>query len=87
MPLKILAVSDSMIRETRLPDRKLRHQAKRKSSLDELYSPLQRHIRGRSDEGVHVVGHDHEVMKKIFPLAAVPKENIDQQISGCIALE
>lgn len=87
MPLKILAVSDSMIRETRLPYRKLRFQAKRKSPLDELNGPLQRYLGCRRDQRVNVVGHDHEVMQKIFPLAAVMEENIDEQIRSCVALE
>jgi len=87
MPLKILAVSDSMIREARLPYRQLRLQAKRKTSLDELDSPLQRCLRCRRDQRVNVVGHDHEIMKKIFPLAAVMLEDVNEQISGGGALE
>lgn len=87
MPLKILAVPDSMICETRLPYRTLRLQAKRKSSLDELDSPFQRYFGRRSDQRMKVVGHDHEVMEKIFPLAAVMKEDVDKQVSHGIALK
>jgi hypothetical protein len=78
MPLKILVVSDSMIREAGLPHRDLRFQAKRKCALDELYSLLQRNLGRRRDQYMNVVGHDHEVMKKIFPLPAVMLENIDE---------
>jgi len=80
MPIIILRVTNPMIRETRLPHRRLRLQAKRKSSLDELNSLLQGNLGCRRDQRVEVVGHDHEVMQKIFPLAAVMLEDINEQI-------
>ena len=87
MPLKILGVTDSMIRKAWLPYRQLGSKTKRKSSLDELNSLLQRNLGCGSDQCVEVVRHDHEIMKKIFSLTAVMLQNIDEQITDSDALE
>ena len=34
-----------------------------------------------------VVGHDHEIMKEIFALLAISKEDLDEQVGGGDALE
>jgi len=36
---------------------------------------------------VKVVGHDHEIMKEIFALLAISKEDLDEQVGGGDALE
>jgi hypothetical protein len=87
MPFKILVVSDSMIRETRLPYRALRLQTKRKPTLNELDGLLQRNLRCRRDQRMEVVWHDHEIMKKILSPAAVMLEYIDKQVRRGSALE
>ena len=87
MPIKILVIPDTMIRKTSLPDRRTRLQSKRKSSLDELHSSLQRYRFRRCNQRVKMIGHDHKVMKQIFALLAIVEQDIHEQVGGGNARE
>jgi len=78
MPGEILAIPDPMIRKTRLPDRQTRLQSKRKPSLDELHSPLQRYLIRRCNQGMEMIGHNHKVMEQIFPLLAIVEKDFSE---------
>ncbi len=82
MLLKIPGVADPMIRKASLPNRQTRLQPKRKPSLDELNSPLQRYLIRRRYQRMEVVGHDHEFMQEILALFAIVEEDVNEQISG-----
>lgn len=82
MPLKILVVTDPMIRKARLPDRKARLQSKRKPSLDELNGALQRDFHRRRNQGMKMVRHDDQIMQSVFALAAIVEEDVDEQVGS-----
>ena len=87
MILIIFQITHAMIRETRLPNRRPRFQPIRKSSLDELHGPLHRDFRRRRQQRVHVIGHDHEFMQKVFPFIAIVRQGIDQRTGDGVAPE
>ena len=77
-------VAYTMIGETRLPYRRTTVQPIRKTSFDELNGPLQRNLRGRRDQQMQVIGHDHEFMQKEFPFVAIMRERFDQELGSCL---
>ncbi len=82
-----VVVADAMIRETCLPDREVRLQSERESSLDELNRSLQRAFRRGCDQRMKVIGHDDKVMEPIFTLRAAVEEHVDEEVGGGDALE
>jgi len=78
MPV-ICAIADAMIGETCLPYRRMRLQAIRESTFDELHSALQGNFRRRREEGVHVIGHDYKFVQQEFSLAAIVRESVDKE--------
>jgi hypothetical protein len=87
MTLIIFPIPHPMIRETRLPNRRPRFQPIRKSSLDELHDSLQRNLRRRRQQRVHVIGHDHEFVEKEFSLIPIMRKSFDQKPGHCVAPE
>ena len=79
MILTILEISHAVIAETCLPDGPVRLQAEGESSFDELHGTLQRHLRRRRDQGMHMIGHDDEFMQKILPFIAIVSEGMDEK--------
>jgi len=84
MMLIIGKIANAMIRETRLPDRRTRFQTVRESSFDELHGPLKRNLRRGREQRVDVVGHDHELVEKKFPLITIMRESFDQEAGRCL---
>ena len=62
-------------------------EAEGEASFDELHDAFQRKIIGGCDERVEVVGHDHEIVEKIFVLRAVVKNGFDEKLGGGFAME
>ncbi len=87
MMLIILPIAHAMIRETRLPHGRTRFQPIRKSPFDELHRPLQRNLRPRRQQRVHMIGHDDEFVEKEFSLVAIMRESFDQKPGHRVAPE
>ena len=87
MPIKILVIPDTMIRKTGLPGRRTRLQSKRKPSLDKLNRTLQRYLICGRNQGMEVIRHNYKFMEEIFPLSAIVKEDINEQVGGDNARE
>lgn len=81
MPLVILGVSDPVVRETDLPDFTSSPgipNRMRKAAFDQLHGPFQRYPI-RSNDQVHMVRHDHEVMEQVASFLTVMIESLDEQ--------
>jgi hypothetical protein len=74
-----------VIRETLLPHRQFCFQSKRKSTLYELYGTFQRHIAGRRDQKMQMIGHNHELVEEIPTLRAIIEEGLQQEL--CVRFE
>jgi len=75
MPGKILRVANAMIRESLLPDfsaANLNSDCVRISTLDQLHRTLQRRVKRRSKQQMHMVRHEHEGMQFESALPAIP---------------
>ncbi len=100
MTPEIHFAANSMIGESPLPHLALATEDApefvRVRALDQLNSPLDRHVHGGSQQEVNVFGHDHERVQFVTALAAVPinrlqeKSNVifdDEQFSAIVRRE
>jgi hypothetical protein len=87
MSLKILFITNPMIRKARLPDGHLRFQLEREPSLDELNGLLQRNFMTRRDQCMEVVRHHDEFVQQIFSLSSITQKSFDKQVGRCVSLK
>src|SRR5579862_1805411 len=87
MILIILKIAHAMICETWLPDGAALPHAIRKSSFDELHSPLQGNLLGGRQQQMDVIGHDDKLVQKKFLLVAIMRQRFNQKIGVRLAPE
>ncbi len=81
MPLKILRITNPMIRKALLPYLNLLHlpQPVRISTLDKLHRPLHRDFVRRREQQMDMVRHDDKLVQQIFSLIAIADHYFDQK--------
>ncbi len=82
MLLKILLISNPMVRKPSLPDllrSKQNSKLIRISTLNQLYRSLQSNTRRRSKEQMHMLRHDHECMERKLPFPTIGKHSFKEQ--------
>ena len=84
MLLVVFKIAHTMVRETCLPHGRVRFQAIRKSSFEELHGPLQRNLLSGRQQRVEVVGHDHEFVEQKFSFVAIVRQRFDHKVSRCL---
>ena len=77
--LKFISVANAMVRESALPDRKLRAYPVRKTSFDQPHSPLNRDALG-SQQKMNVVRHDDKRVQFVVSLPTVLLQGFKKQL-------
>lgn len=89
MRFVIRRIADAMISRLGLPNSAQAQFTSRRSgvpALDVLHGLLQRNPLLGSNEQMEMVGHDHELVKFEFTLAAIEVKRVDQEFGGgCVA--
>ena len=67
---KFISVANAVVRESALPDRKLRAHTMRKASFDQTHSSLDRDALG-SQQKMNVVRHNHKGMQFVVSLPTI----------------
>ena len=86
MLLAIRRVTNPVIAETALPNRKAIKESLSnllcRSSLDELYRPLKGRFISWRQQDVKVIGHDYEAMQSIEPAVTIMQQRINKNLAG-----